>query len=156
MVAARKGLEVVPKRRWVVRQIKHYLDIDRYPLWKRVFFYKVYRPFVLFVYHRLKLPVLMKLDTKGQPCWQELQAVCTSQKLADEMIKGKRWWSYSPVYEDTCGPVETATSGPCVDSGSHTGDMHTRDWQIEAIPIQVSKGVERGIDRLEELLERRA
>lgn len=129
MVALQK--DIGPRVLWYVKQIKHYLDIDRYPLWKRLFFYKVYRPFVLFVYHVLKLPVLMKIDADGKPCWEERQCFCTSEERAEELTRGKKWWSYNPVYEDVCLPVETSVIGKQVETGN--GDRHERkEWPLWA------------------------
>jgi hypothetical protein len=141
MVALEKHIE--PRKLYYARQIKHFLDLDKYPWWKQFIFYRIYRPFVMFVEHTLKMPVLMKLDADGKPCWEERQGVFTAEEDAQRTIAGQRWWSYVELFENVALPPETCVVGTQVEVGRDANEVHVREnWPTRAVTRKKLEAVE--------------
>lgn len=84
---------------YYVGQRKEELDTGA-PLWRRLFFAYVYRPFLRFCYFKLKIPTFSGADTDGTMFWLEHQTICHSRVEAVRLANKPGWYFHRlPVGE---------------------------------------------------------
>lgn len=71
-------------------------ELDRgAPIWRRLFFAIVYRPFLRFCYFKLGIPTFSGADSDGTMFWLEHQSICHSRTEALRLANRPGWYFHA-------------------------------------------------------------